>query len=333
MFTVVIPAFNRPTLLRNALISIAQQSRRDLISRVIVSENGLNRGSEAVCQEFPELRIEYTFQEVQMPVLQHLKWVLSQEQTGYVAMLCDDDWWDIHHLELAAESLSNSVGCVAYFSNFIYSTGFSSLKGDKHYDGVEIMHLSKSPFVNYKPSIYTQEDLFLFSSIITPFHFSAMVCRGDVLVKSVWIFDKVHPTYADRILYPIIGGYGNVVFNPLKTSIVLFHQNMDSHNYNALEWRKERQNGSLQLIELASDADVDIKLLLNNAYANGDAEDKLFIMSGVKGVFYERGYINWFVGINDILQQDIYEAKLAKNKNSVKQKMKNKIGGIVRKLI
>ncbi|RYE22910.1 MAG: glycosyltransferase family 2 protein, partial [Sphingobacteriaceae bacterium] len=274
--TVLIPAFNRPELLRLALQSIDKQTAKAAIRRVIVSENGLNADSKLVCDEFTDLPIEYVFQQPQLPVLAHLKWLMSQEQQGYVALLCDDDWWNPYHLEIAIRSLEQHPTCVAYFSNFIYADSEVGLNSQL-YHGLKGLHIGQSDFSNAALNKYNQQNILVLTTLITPFHFSAMVCEGSILSKAVEIFDSIHPTYADRILWAVLSSYGELLFNPLHTSVVLLHEEMDSRRYSSIEWKEKAQEGSLRIIDLAETQGYAIKEAINLAYEVASAKDAEFM--------------------------------------------------------
>lgn len=332
-FTVVIPTFKRPKLLRDALKSVQAQTARRLIDKVIVSENGLDRASEILCKEFSDLPIEYIYQQDQLAVQKHMQWLMSQEKSNYVALLCDDDWWDIHHLAMAAESLSTCQNCVSYFSNFAYVASQSSFKKQIYYNGVEVLHLGIDNFCNYKPIVYKRDNIFLFSLLITPFHYSSMVCKGDVLMESVKIFDDVHPTYADRLLYAVISMHGNIIFNPLKTAIILYHQTMDSHNYDSNEWTIERQNGSIKLLQVADDNRIDLRNLLNKVYTASDDDDKKFIVAELIGTFPDRSNLSWFVGLDAVLEHDENKHTGKNIRVGLKVRVAERVINLIRKMV
>ncbi|QNE38414.1 glycosyltransferase family 2 protein [Hymenobacter sp. NBH84] len=331
MFTVVIPTFNRPELLRIALTSVSKQTIVQNINKVIVSENGLNKESELVCSEFKNINIVYKYQNDQLSMPKHLQWLLSLEQEDYVAFLCDDDWWDVNHLEIAKKSIENNDNNVCYFSNFSYVKNRFSLKRSALQKGEEVFHM-KNDFINYEPILYSKEHIFLFSVFVTPFHFSTMICKGDILSKSVEIFDQIHPTNADRLLFAAISGFGTIIFNPLRTCIVLWHDNMESHVYNSEEWKIERQKGSLKVMEFAQSIGIDIKTLINEAYTENKFDDSSFISKEISDIFFDRDNIQWFSGLEEITKNDQDLYKIMNYKKSLKGKIKNKINLFFKKI-
>ena len=121
--TIVLCTCNRPDMLRDALQSIREQTARDCIARVVVSENGPTGQSKEVCADFPDLPIVYLQQRPPVPVLLHVKVIWHLVQTPLVAILHDDDWWMAAHLRSALDALESSERCVAVYSSFLESFG------------------------------------------------------------------------------------------------------------------------------------------------------------------------------------------------------------------
>lgn len=121
--TVVLCTCNRPHMLRDALRSLREQTARDSIARVLVSENSPNGESEKVCAEFPELPILYVQQRPPVPVLRHIEVIWHLVETPLAAILHDDDWWMPTHLRSALDALASNERCVAVYSSFLESYG------------------------------------------------------------------------------------------------------------------------------------------------------------------------------------------------------------------
>jgi hypothetical protein len=121
--TIVLCTHDRPDMLRDALESIREQTARDAVARVIVSENGLGGESEKVCADFPELPIHYVQQRPPVPVLLHIKVIWHLVETPLVAILHDDDWWTATHLRSALDALESNERCVAVYSSFLECFG------------------------------------------------------------------------------------------------------------------------------------------------------------------------------------------------------------------
>jgi len=112
--TVVIPTCRRTALLKSALASVANQSRRDLIEEVIVSENSDDGSSSAVAAQFPNLPIRYIHQTPAMAAGDHFAYLPTIARTEWTAPLADDDMWGRYHLESAYRALTAHPEAVAF---------------------------------------------------------------------------------------------------------------------------------------------------------------------------------------------------------------------------
>jgi glycosyltransferase involved in cell wall biosynthesis len=332
MITVLIPTFNRPHLLRIALDSVARQTYLQHISKVIVSENGHNINSKYVCDEFPQLNIEYVYQEHQLLVLEHLKWLMSRIKIGYIAFLCDDDWWNTYHIELAIRSFERKPDCIAYFSNFVYANDEYKVNFVS-YLGAKLLSIEGGKEVNYDLQKYEKEDIFLFSFILTPFHFSALVSKAEYLVEAVNILDEVHPTYSDRALWPVLSLNGEILFNPLATSIVRSHPNQDSNNYSTSEWRNRNQEGSLYVLELANKSGIEIKNRINHVYDSSNLDDRYELNNQLEYVFIDRSNLVWYKGYEYVTNLDRIKLQAEKRENSFVVSASRKVRKILRKFM
>ena len=118
--TVLVPTANRPVFLRTTIESIALQSARSRINRVIVSENGDCKESKQVVEEFKHLLpIEWIFQANRLSPQQHGIWLSKQVETAYMAQVADDDIWDKYHIEEALHQLSRHPNAAAYFGRAV----------------------------------------------------------------------------------------------------------------------------------------------------------------------------------------------------------------------
>ena len=330
MITVLIPTFNRPHLLRVALESIAKQTYLSYIDKVIVSENGLNNSSSQVCAEFSQLNIQYVYQEEQLPVLKHIQWLMSLEANGYVAFLCDDDWWNIYHIELAVNSLKKYPDNVSYFSDFLFASNDKSLEFSI-YNNAKFLASRNNKYVNYDLFFLKTEDIIFSSVLVTPFHFSALVCNANILSKVAYIFDEVHPTYSDRMLWVVLSSYGGFIFNPLPTTVIRNHAEQDSNNYSSLEWRNNNQAGSLQVLLFSEEKNIDVKGMINDAYVLGNSEERMNINQEMERVFVNRDNIIWYKGYNDIIAVDQQKLKIEYEKKIYEASVKYKLIKFARK--
>jgi glycosyltransferase involved in cell wall biosynthesis len=115
--SVVIPTYKRPAFLRSALASLRNQSRRDRIREVIVSENSDDPGSRAVCAEFADLPIRLSYHPARQPPrpYEHFVEAVAKASAEWVGLLADDDMWGRYHLEEAVTALRDHPDAVAFF--------------------------------------------------------------------------------------------------------------------------------------------------------------------------------------------------------------------------
>jgi len=249
---------------------------------------------------------------------------MSKEKVGYTALLCDDDWWNEYHIELAVRNLMANSTVVAYFSNFVWvdsesRLNFNAYTGTRFFD-IENRHTNNARVMNY-----SREDLLLTSFILTPFHYSALVCKAEVLAKAVEVFDGIHPTYSDRILWPAIAKYGTVLFNPLATAIVRNHAQQDSLNYSSADWKIQNHQGSIRIKEIAEKAGVDVQGKINKFYLNSPSDIQQAMNVEFNRIFPDKRLMNWYAGIGEILLRE-------KSKKSRVKVIARCLLGIFRKL-
>lgn len=121
--TVLVPTANRPSLLSSTLQSIANQTAKKSIKRVIVSENGGCQVSREVVEYFrSDLPIEWIYQEISLTPQQHGIWLAKQAKTPFIAQIADDDMWDKYHLEESLLQLGKHKDAIAYFGKTVIVT-------------------------------------------------------------------------------------------------------------------------------------------------------------------------------------------------------------------
>ena len=224
--TVIICTCNRPGMLKDALASVESQTSLQSVSKVIVSENGENRASEAICSEFKSLPIEYYYQQPVLPVLEHIKLVLAEVSSTYVAFLHDDDWWSAKHLELALSALNRS-DCTSTFSNFV-ETASPQHPFTAPYKSFRVWALSGRDFSPSYVSL-NRVNNFLNCLLDSSYHFSTFVgvttgCVSAwekiVLAKNSYDCDRTFPIY--------LGELGMVAYIPASTTFIRIHSRQDS---------------------------------------------------------------------------------------------------------
>jgi len=228
MITVIIPTASRPAMLRTALKSVAEQTARDKIGRIFVSENGGTRDSEQVCAEFPSLPITYLFR---VPTTPHEHGrILHQDclQGEFTAYLHDDDWWGPSHLKNALEAFEANPNAGTYASaHFAVAGEISQLGcGDISFPWFGS---------NYAPlsSIWelSRLNVLMAELLNTMAHYSTMVARTEVLRKAAYIFDLGNPFDNDRMLIFALSTFGTFLYNPLPEAFIRNHAAQDTSNF------------------------------------------------------------------------------------------------------
>jgi glycosyltransferase involved in cell wall biosynthesis len=112
--SVIVPTYRRPESLKNSLLSIRHQSRKDLIAEIIVSENSDDSASSLVVDQFSDLPISFVRRHPPLSPGHHFYVAASEAEEEWVAMLADDDTWGRYHLEEACRSLCRYPQAHAY---------------------------------------------------------------------------------------------------------------------------------------------------------------------------------------------------------------------------
>lgn len=107
-------------MLKNALESVALQSRKDLIHEVVISDSGVNGESRDVAVQFAkELPIRYIHQQGAITAQENGIRLAREAETKYVALLADDDMWSRYHLEEAHRCLQERQSVHAFFGQSV----------------------------------------------------------------------------------------------------------------------------------------------------------------------------------------------------------------------
>jgi glycosyltransferase involved in cell wall biosynthesis len=112
MVSVIVPTFNRPLYLAQALAGVVRQSFRNL--QIIVVNDG---GSDitGIVESFGDPRITFINRRQNRGKPFSLNEALARAQGKYIAYLDDDDLYYPHHIETLVEALENDSNCgVAY---------------------------------------------------------------------------------------------------------------------------------------------------------------------------------------------------------------------------
>lgn len=228
MTTVLLPTAARPALLRKALQSVAAQTAVARIDRIYVSENAGDRGSQAVCNEFPQLPITYIFRDPPLTPLGHAQVVMKECLQGDITcILHDDDWWLPEHLESALAALEVHPDASAYGANIILTDETNAT----------VSECSSFPWfgANYPEptSLWrlSHSNVLLASFLGLVVHYSALVVRTTALARSAYVYDLDNPFDNDRMILFALSQHGPVLFNSKMTVGVRVHQNRETSQF------------------------------------------------------------------------------------------------------
>jgi hypothetical protein len=229
VLTVLLPTVRRSGMLRDALQSIANQTVLHRISRVVVSENGGDRSSEAVCAEFSQLPITYLFQEPSLGPLEHAQVLIRNDlQSPFTAILHDDDWWEPHHVAEGLAALHAHPDATVYGANLTI-----------HENGKLLTHLTCSLMAWFAAGFpqpmplwrLTHTNVVLASLINFIVHYSSMIVRSEALREAAYIYTLGNPYDNDRMLLFALSRLGPVLYNPKPSVVVRTHANRETTSF------------------------------------------------------------------------------------------------------
>lgn len=216
-------------MLRQALQSVAEQTGRESISAVYVSENGGNRGSQEVCAAFPDLPIVYAFRDPQLSPVEHTTVMMNEALVHeYTAILHDDDWWMPDHLSNALNAFHAHPGAVAFCSSWFAVSGESSnLKCDS-----DALFWVAAEFPKLQATWEITPFQVRFAALLaTPAEFSSMVIRTEVLRLSKKVFSLGNDFDVDRMLIVDLANHGSLAYRPYPDVCKRFHPGRDANNF------------------------------------------------------------------------------------------------------
>ena len=230
MLTLLLPTAARPAMLRTALASVASQSALSKITRIIVSENGGARESEAVCAEFPTLPISYFFCSPALTPLEHGRVLMRDFLQGeFTAILHDDDWWSPNHLANALAALEAHPDGAVYGSGHFVVSGESSMLNCSG----NLFPWFGANFPEFAPVWRLSRLNVLMAELLgTVAHYSTLVVRTGALRESAYVYDLDNTFDNDRMLLFALSKFGPLLFNPTPDVFVRNHGVQDCFLFN-----------------------------------------------------------------------------------------------------
>jgi hypothetical protein len=255
--SVVIPTRNRPDDLRRALASVARQDARDTIAEVIIIENSTNQGSQSVCREFGSLPVRWLLNDPPLPMSAWANRVFGSPEADseFFALLCDDDWWEPHHLARSLGGLRRNAKAVVTWSGCIEYNSHSHTAVPR---GHTIWAVSGYAADAQAVEIGLQ-DVLVANLLTTAFHISTLVTRRAALAAVLPVIANGNPFDIDRHLTCVLATKGTTVYYPPPSIGVASHGGRESVNLGrtkeAERWWKQTTR---EIVELAREAHIDL---------------------------------------------------------------------------
>lgn len=115
LVSIIIPTFNRPNLLREALASALRQTYTNF--EVLVRDNASTDETRKVVQTFSDSRIRYHRHATNVGPTENVIGGCREARGEYIAQLHDDDVWEPSFLEKLVPPLEQNYGAVIAFSD------------------------------------------------------------------------------------------------------------------------------------------------------------------------------------------------------------------------
>jgi hypothetical protein len=282
--TVLIPTYKRPGLLRCALESVRNQSRLDLVSEIVVSENSDDPQSEVVCQDFPDLPIRFVRQTPALDVGSHFALLPTLAETPLVALLGDDDMWGRYHLEESARLLAIEPEAVAYVGMAVI---VSSSARQVKWPFLSILQSEVSPWSDRFLSHWTwsAKDVLLASLFWTPLNMWATVGRRNTLIEAMKVFqDPNQGTDSDRFMIWRVAKLGKIVvareiglFFRVHSDSGCARQVAEAPDFHRRSWRRNLE----RMLDEAAEIGIDAKAEWDKTFGDTELPGILYDQSGM----------------------------------------------------
>jgi glycosyltransferase involved in cell wall biosynthesis len=208
--TILIPTYKRARLLYSTIASVKNQTLRDCIAEVVVSENSTDSGSLDVVAQFPDLPIRHVFQTPPVDTGTHFARLLDRATTEWVAVVGDDDMWSRHHLADAVRCIAAHPEAVAYIAQNVVTTsnGRTAIGGAAPLLTEYLGDRSKGLVDCW---VYDSLKMGVASLLVTPFNVWGIVARRTALAAAFTAFSEPGSGHdSDRYMLWLLAQQGPV---------------------------------------------------------------------------------------------------------------------------
>lgn len=222
-FSVLLPTRCRPDTLATALSSVRRQIGAH-IHEIIVSENSSDTASEVLCHDLADPHIRFVRQQPECGPQEHLARLFELATSGWLAILHDDDWWLPGHLATLADAIARGPSDLsAAASHCIYVDGEINTRVHNWGTDLPLRLALDRPIALDRMLIHSQQMLAL-CRVYTPIHFSALAVRREAALNTRSSLLEAGWYNADRLWYPALAALGPIVFDPLPSVLIRWHQ-------------------------------------------------------------------------------------------------------------
>ena len=132
MITIVIPVYNRASLIKRTIDNILDQTYQDI--EIVVSDDGSTDNIEAVMQTISDLRVRFLKSEKNMGACHARNMGIEAARGEYIAFQDSDDLWDTHKLQKQLDALKagNADVCICRMK-FVYENGIEKQFHDQNF--------------------------------------------------------------------------------------------------------------------------------------------------------------------------------------------------------
>jgi len=251
--SVVIPTYNRPDFLREALSSVANQDRKP--DEVVVSDNHSTVSADHVIRDFESIfMVRKVSPPSPLPMDQHWIWAIHQASGDYTAFLEDDNLWRRNHLAALEAAVSK------YPAASLAGTATIPFSDPQQEEAIQKDTFAppwKFNLLTEEPVGTSREEVLGTYLFCTPFASSAVMVSNAV-------FRKVDPKgdgskYGrDRWLWAQIATMGGAAYNPKVTVLYREHGAQTVKTLQRGIYRKESAKNTRLIIELANSHGVSL---------------------------------------------------------------------------
>ena len=278
--SVIIPTYNRFSMLKDALASVLSQDYRGKVQIIVVDDNSSDGTSKIISDKYPEVDL-ISLKENSGPYVARNRG-LKEAKGKYIAFLDSDDLWKPEYLATQISALETGeqsfcVGCIVLWD---------TVRDEK---AVRLQKYNLERFISPIHQLLVTS-----SFIISP---SCVVLKSEIF-KEVGLFDENFKAGADREFYArcFIHGY-QPIFTEQPLVIIRKHNQGQQTDVDAgkIEQRKRSRIVYLEKLYPMLEKQQQERLPLNRLYAE-------IYSTAAREFFREKHYPNWVISWMDVAQ-------------------------------